>query len=128
MRNENNIRALRWREQSRNRDVVVSRALSPSGSSPTMCLSGEHAPRSGVARYRGISTRGRRPASASRDNVTFGRRFSSRMFDSPARQNCRAVEITGGDWRASAMYSGQEIKCCPVILFPRKKKEKYMYI
>lgn len=107
----------------RNRDV--SRALSSPGSSPTTFLSGEHAPRSSLhVTASRVSARGRRrPASASRDNVTFGRRLSSLARSILRRTGAKLSR--GWNYRrrlAPAVYDGQEIKCCPVTLFPTKKK------
>lgn len=114
---------LAGREQMRNRDV--SHVLSSPGSPPTTFLSGEHAPRPGLhVTASGVSTRGRRrPASASRDNVTFGRRLSSLARSILRRTGAKLSR--GWNYRrrlAPAVYGGQEIKCWPVTWFPTKKK------
>lgn len=72
---ENNIRDLRWREQPRNRDVVSHMVITVR-KFPDNVLIGRTCGLATVARYRRVSTRGTTTGvGASRDNVTFGRRF-----------------------------------------------------
>jgi len=115
-----------WRKQTRNRDV--SHALSSPESSPTTFLSGKHAHRSGSARHctRLESRRGddddRRRRREIMSHSGAGSALSHVWFSiAPAKLS------RGWNYRrrlASAVYGGQEIKCCPVTLFPTKKRDR----